>query len=68
MVQISKQTIEYTLQDVLDAANYGYNYALTSMPEDDNVIPNGNILQWLMNKKNLIETPKEFEQFKQNVK
>ncbi len=37
---------KYTEEDILAAAQYGFNYALTSQ-NDGKEIPKGNVLQWL---------------------
>lgn len=52
--------IEYTIEDILAAAQYGFKYAIESQ-NDGKSVPNGNILQWLMNRKGLITVPKDFQ-------
>ena len=52
--------IEYTLQDIVDAVQYGFDYRAESQNNGKNV-PLGNILQWMMSKKELIEIPEEFK-------
>lgn len=55
--------LKFTTQDMIEAVNYGFKYALESQHNNE-FVPNGNILQWIMYKRNLLEIPKEFEIFK----
>jgi len=55
--------VEYTLQDIIDAVQYGFDCRDISQNNGKNV-PNGNVLQWLMSKKNLMHVPEEFEKYK----
>jgi len=55
--------VQYTLQDIIDAVQYGFDYRDLSQNNGKNV-PNGNVLQWLMGKKNLKHVPEEFKKFK----
>ena len=55
--------IEYTLQDIIDAVQYGFDYRVDAM-NDGVKVPDGNVLQWLMWKKNLTEIPQEFKDIK----
>lgn len=52
--------MEYTLQDIIDAVQYGFDYRGESQ-NDGKKVPLGNTLQWLMWKKGLVEIPKEFK-------
>ena len=55
--------MEYTLNDIIDAVQYGFDYREDS--QNDGVsVPIGNTLQWLMNKKGLVELPQEFKDIK----
>lgn len=54
--------IQYTLQDIFDAVQYGFAYREES--QHDGFVPVGNILQWIMYKKCLEEIPEEFKKFK----
>lgn len=55
--------MEFSLQDMMDAVQYGFKYHRDS--QNDNVeVPTGNILQWLMYKKDLLEVPQEFKDLK----
>jgi hypothetical protein len=51
--------IEYTIEDIIAAAQYGFKYAIESQ-NDGKSVPVGNIMQWMMNKKGLITVPKDF--------
>ena len=51
--------IEYTIEDILAAAQYGFKYAIESQ-NDGKSVPAGNVLQWIMNKKGLLQVPKEY--------
>lgn len=55
--------MEYTLQDIIDAVQYGFDYRAKSQNDGERV-PLGNTLQWLMSKKNLMEVPEDFKQLK----
>ena len=57
--------VEYTLDDVVKAAQYGFTYRGESQ-NDGKEIPVGNVLQWLMHRKSLINVPKEFQDYKSN--
>ena len=52
--------MEYTLQDIIDAVQYGFNYK-TESQNDGVAVPLGNVLQWVMGKKKLLIVPKEFK-------
>ena len=55
--------MEFTLEDILDAVQYGFDYRENS--QNDGVkVPDGNVLQWVMWKKKLVEIPEEFEKYK----
>lgn len=56
--------LKYTTQEMIDAVNYGFEYAHESQNHTGDV-PLGNILQWIMYKRNLLDVPKEFEIIKQ---
>jgi hypothetical protein len=59
--------MEYTLKDIIDAVQYGFDYRGES--QNDGVsVPIGNTLQWLMDKKGLIELPQEFKDIKNERK
>lgn len=55
--------VHWTLQDIIDSVQYGFDYRDISQNNGKNV-PNGNVLQWLMGKKKLIDLPEEFKKFK----
>jgi len=57
--------LKYTTQEIIDAVNYGFKYAIESQ-NNGLYVPIGNILQWIMHKRNLLNVPKEFEIFKHN--
>ena len=59
--------MEFTLEDIIDAVQYGFDYRVEAMNNGVSV-PDGNVLQWLMNKKGLVELPQEFIDFKKNKK
>lgn len=44
--------INFTLNDILNAAQYGFGYAIDSQHNGE-FVPKGNILQWLLSYKNL---------------
>lgn len=50
---------QYSLQDIIDAVQYGFDYRGNSQ-NDGKKVPLGNTLQWLMAKKGLVEVPQEF--------
>lgn len=50
--------IKFTLQDILDAVKYGFDYR--DISQHQGFVPRGNILQWLMRKKNLVDVPKNW--------
>jgi hypothetical protein len=54
--------VEYTLQDIIDAVQYGFDYR-TESQNDGKKVPTGNVLQWLMAKKELIDVPDEFREY-----
>lgn len=51
---------EFTIEDILDAVQYGFDYHIKSM-NDGKSVPTGNILQHLMWRKKLKEVPEEFK-------
>jgi len=53
----------YTLDDMIEAVQYGFMYREESM-HDGISVPVGNILQWIMSRKNLSEVPPEFRDLK----
>lgn len=59
----------YTLQDILDAVQYGFDYRVESM-NDGKSVPLGNTLQYLMWSKKLKVVPEEFKEllYKFNLK
>jgi hypothetical protein len=57
---MEEEKIEYTLEDILAAVQYGFNYALNSQ-HDGKSVPFGNTFQWLMYQKNLLLVPQEFK-------
>ncbi len=59
--------LKYTTQEMIDAVNYGFKYATESQNHTGDV-PIGNILQWIMYKRNLLNVPKEFEILKKRKK
>ena len=62
-VESESNELKYTTQEMIDAVNYGFTYATESQNHTGDV-PIGNILQWIMYKRNLLDIPKEFEIFK----
>jgi len=55
---------KYSLEDVLEAAKYGYEYReTTAHPEEP--LPTGNVLQWLMARKKMTNTPLTWLKYKQ---
>ena len=64
MKEIQKAyTMQFTLEDILDAVQYGFDYRVDSM-NDGKSVPVGNTLQHLMWRKNLKEVPEEFEKLR----
>lgn len=57
----SKSEIKFTLQDIIDAVQYGFDYRVESM-NDGKSVPIGNTLQYLMYSKKLKEVPQEFKE------
>lgn len=57
-------SMSFSLEDVVEAVQYGFDYSLNSQ-HDGKRVPIGNTLQWLMSKKDLLEVPKEFEEIKE---
>ena len=55
--------VEYTLEDIIDAVQYGFDYRVNSQ-NDGKSVPLGNVLQWLMSKKGLHHIPKEFKEIR----
>ena len=53
--------MNYTLEDILEAVQYGFDYRVDSM-NDGKHVPLGNTLQWIIVRKKLKEIPKEFEE------
>jgi hypothetical protein len=54
---------KYTLEDVLDAAKYGYEYReKTAHPHEP--LPAGNVLQWLMSRKKMTSFPLNWLKYK----
>ena len=53
--------MKYTLQDIIDAVQYGFDYRVESQ-NDGKKVPLGNTLQWLMAKKDLVNVPEEFKE------
>lgn len=52
--------MEYTLDDIIKAVQYGFDYHKNS--QNDNIsVPIGNTLQWLMSQKELLLVPEEFK-------
>ena len=64
---MEQEKIEYTLQDIVDAVQYGFNYRVESQ-NDGKAVPLGNTLQWLMAKKDLLFVPQEFKEFQEKNK
>lgn len=65
--EIEAVELKYTTQEMIDAVNYGFKYAHESQNHTGDV-PLGNILQWIMYKRNLLDVPKEFEDLKNSRK
>lgn len=57
----------FTLEDILDAVQYGFDYRVESM-NDGKSVPIGNTLQHLMWRKELKEVPEEFKKLIEIVK
>jgi hypothetical protein len=53
---------KYTLEDVLEAAKYGYEYRDNS--QHTRQIPVGNVLQWLMSRKKMTSFPLNWLKYK----
>ena len=53
--------MDYSLDDILEAVQYGFDFREQSRNNSKNV-PLGNTLQWLMWRKNLKEVPEEFKE------
>ncbi len=51
----------FSLDDILDAVQYGFDYRTESM-NDGKHVPVGNTLQWVMMKKELKIVPEEFKE------
>lgn len=51
--------MNYTLDDIIEAVQYGFDYRADSM-NDGKHVPLGNTLQWLMVRKGLKQIPEEF--------
>lgn len=58
---------EWTLDDIVQAAQYGFKYRGESQ-NDGKQVPVGNVLQWLMARKSLIEVPQELKDYKNESK
>lgn len=54
---------KYTLEDVLEAAKYGYEYRDNS--QYTRQVPIGNVLQWLMARKQMTKLPLTWLKYKQ---
>lgn len=63
--EIEDVELRYTTQEMIDAVNYGFKYAHESQNHTGDV-PLGNILQWIMYKRNLLDVPNEFKDLKNN--
>lgn len=61
---LRKSKIIFSLEDIIDAVQYGFDYRVDSM-NDGISVPVGNTLQWLMAKKKLRHVPDEFLKYKQ---
>ena len=59
--EIKEIKISYTLEDILEAVQYGFDYRVNSM-NDGKHVPLGNTLQWLMAWKKLNQIPEEFKE------
>ena len=53
--------MNYTLEDIIEAVQYGFDYRVDSM-NDGKHVPLGNTLQWLMAWKKLNQIPEEFKE------
>lgn len=58
--------MEFTLEDILDAVQYGFDYRAESM-NDGKSVPIGNTLQHIMWRKKLKEVPKEFVELRDKI-
>lgn len=54
----------YTIQDIIDAVAYGFNYHNES--QHSGYVPVGNTLQWLLAKKKMLNAPKNYEKYNIN--
>lgn len=52
--------MEFTLEDIIEAVQYGFDYRVESM-NDGKSVPLGNTLQFIMYIKKLNRTPEEFK-------
>ena len=59
-----QKKMDFTLQDIVDAVQYGFDYRVESQ-NDGKKVPTGNVLQWLMAKKDLIDVPTEFKEYQE---
>ncbi len=59
---MENRPITYTLQDIIDAVQYGFDYRIEAQ-NDGKSVPSGNVLQWLMAKKELLTVPSEFTEY-----
>ena len=55
-----KEGMKFTLEDIIDAVQYGFDYRVESM-NDGKSVPLGNTLQYLMWRNKLREVPEEFK-------
>jgi hypothetical protein len=55
----------YTLEDLLEAAKYGYEYRENTAHPDE-PLPTGNVLQWLMARKQMTNIPLTWQKYKQS--
>lgn len=61
-VELLKKGNKYSLEEIIDAVQYGFNYMKDSQ-NDGISVPVGNTLQWLMSKDGLIHVPEEFKEY-----
>ena len=56
---LKENKIYFTTEDIIKAVEYGFKYSYES--QHNGKVPIGNILQWIMNQKSILEIPNEFK-------
>lgn len=67
LIKTSNNEDVYNLEDIISAVEYGFKYHRDSQNNNEDV-PIGNILQWIMGRKNLLSIPKNFEKYMKGKK